>query len=118
MADRNERTIKSWVESSEYDLDTARGMLKLGKRIYVGFMCHLAVEKMLKACYVKLIGKTPPYSHKLGELAEEAGIYERLSPEQKNLLDELDPLNIEARYPKYKEKIHRDFPSKSVNISF
>ena len=67
---------------------------------------------MLKACYVKLIDKTPPYSHKLGELAEEAGIYERLSPEQKNLLDELDPLNIEARYPKYKEKIHREFTIK------
>ncbi len=54
MSDRNERTIKSWVESSDYDIDTAKGMLQLGKRIFVGFMCHLAMEKMLKACYVKI----------------------------------------------------------------
>ncbi len=34
---------------SEYDVETARHMLATGRYLYVVFMCHLALEKMLKA---------------------------------------------------------------------
>ncbi|RMG95388.1 MAG: HEPN domain-containing protein [Chloroflexi bacterium] len=39
----------NWVASSLYDLETAEQMLITKRYLYVIFMCHLALEKMLKA---------------------------------------------------------------------
>jgi len=36
-----------------------------GRYIYVLFMCHLAVEKLLKALYESISGKVPPKTHNL-----------------------------------------------------
>ncbi len=40
---------QNWIALSDYDLETARHMLATGRYLYVIFMCHLALEKMLKA---------------------------------------------------------------------
>ncbi|HNT28701.1 MAG TPA: HEPN domain-containing protein, partial [bacterium] len=37
-----------WFEIAEYDLETARAMLKTKRYLYVGFMCHQTIEKALK----------------------------------------------------------------------
>ena len=41
--------VTYWVEMSDYDLETASAMLTTGRYLYVGFMCHQANEKILKA---------------------------------------------------------------------
>ena len=41
--------IQYWLDMAGYDLDTAKAMLSTGRYLYVGFMCHQAVEKSLKA---------------------------------------------------------------------
>jgi HEPN domain-containing protein len=110
MSDKNETAkkpdrIKYWLDISQYDMDTAEAMLKAGRLLYVGFMCHQAIEKILKACFVKNREGTPPFIHNLRYLASEIGIYEMLSEEYKNLLDMLEPLNIESRYPDYKKRV-------------
>ena len=46
-----------------------------------------------------------PYIHKLMRLANLSEVSEEMSEEQLSLLDTLSPLNIEARYPLYKEKL-------------
>lgn len=56
---------KNWMLSSEYDLETARHMFKTGRYIYVIFMCHLAIEKMLKAIVTEETRKIPPKIHNL-----------------------------------------------------
>lgn len=38
-------------------------------------------------------------------LAEKSGLYDEMTDEQKDFLDFLEPLNIEARYPTTKEKL-------------
>jgi len=65
---------KYWVELAEYDLETARVMLNNGRFLYVGFMCHQVIEKMLKACYVNSHQDIPPYTHNLKYLAEKAAL--------------------------------------------
>jgi len=100
----NEKT-DYWAELAEYDLETARVMLAGGRLLYVGFMCHQVVEKALKAYYVNAKGGMPPYVHNLRRLASESGMYAKMSEEQKDLLDVLEPLNIEARYPTQKESL-------------
>ncbi|MGB5685526.1 MAG: HEPN domain-containing protein [Candidatus Electrothrix sp.] len=101
-----------WVELSDYDFETAEAMLKSGRYLYVGFMAHQSVEKILKACYVKGNDKPAPFSHSLSYLAKKADIYNSFSEEQKSFIDMLEPMNIECRYPTHKEKLLRSLTEK------
>jgi HEPN domain-containing protein len=95
-----------WIWTSDYDLETAKAMLKSRRLIYVGFMCHQSVEKALKAIFVR--DNPPeelPYIHNLPKIAALAGVYDKFSEAQKSFLEELAPLNIQGRYPKEREKI-------------
>lgn len=89
--------VQYWLDIADYDLETARSMLKTKRFLYVGFMCHQVIEKGLKACYVDLKNKIPPYTHNLMQLAEKSEIIQKMSEQQLNFLDILQPLNIEAR---------------------
>ena len=80
-------------------------MLKSKRYLYVGFMCNQTIEKMFKAYYNKEKNEQPPYTHKLIRLAEESNLYKTMSNEQKDFLDLVSPLNIEARYPTQKKDI-------------
>ncbi|MCL2083394.1 MAG: HEPN domain-containing protein [Oscillospiraceae bacterium] len=97
-------TPKYWIDTAEYDIESAKVMQKGGRYLYVGFLCHLTTEKALKSVIAK-DGTTPLKIHTLTRLAELAGLKDILTEEQKALLNELHPLNIEARYPAYKDKI-------------
>ncbi len=106
-----------WIELADYDLETAKAMLKSKRFLYVGYMCNQVIEKMLKAYYVKVNEKQPPYTHKLIRLAEESNIYKMFSDEQKDFLDIISPLNIEARYPTQKQDLLESLSKdKCVNI--
>ena len=102
----NEKT-KYWVELSDYDIDTALLMLKGSRFLYVGFMCHQSIEKILKAYFVKTNNSQPPFVHNLTVLSEKTGIYQLLNEQQLDLLDTLNPLNIEARYPTRKTELFK-----------
>lgn len=100
-----EKKVNYWVEISDYDLETSKTMLNGKRYLYVGFMCHQAVEKILKAYFTAKIEQTPPYVHNLKRLAEECELLNVFSEEQLDLIEELVPMNIEARYPTYKEQL-------------
>ena len=100
-----DKKITYWVDLSEYDIDTAVAMLESGRYLYVGFMAHQAIEKILKAYFVNTKRETAPFSHNLSFLAKKADIYEYFSAEQQNFIDILEPMNIEARYPVNKEHL-------------
>lgn len=96
---------KYWEELSEYDLVTADAMLGTGRYLYVGFMCHQVIEKILKAYYCKLFNENAPFTHSLSMLASKTNLYDEFTENVKDFIDELEPLNIEARYPAYKERL-------------
>ena len=102
--------VKYWIELAEYDLDVAKSMLKTEKYLYVGFMCHQTIEKALKGYFQQKLNDTPPYTHNLIKLAGDASLIEEMSEEDFIWLSELNPLNIEARYPTY-----RDFINQKLN---
>ena len=99
--------IAYWIELSDYDLKTASVMLDGKRFLYVGFMAHQSIEKILKAYYAFKHSDTPPFSHRLSLLAKKASIYESLSEEQKDFMDLIEPLNVEARYPSNKGQLMR-----------
>ena len=47
-----EERVKYWIDIAEYDFDTAKVMLKSGRRLYVAFMCHQVVEKNAQSILV------------------------------------------------------------------
>jgi HEPN domain-containing protein len=100
-----ENKIKYWIELSDYDLETAEAMLHSKRYLYVGFMCHQTIEKAFKAYFSKLKSETAPYTHSLSLLAKNGEFYELFSNKQKDFIDQIEPLNIEARYPSHKERI-------------
>ena len=104
--DNNDK-VDYWVDLADYDLDSAKVMLNGGKYLYVGFMCHQTVEKVIKAVIARdcAEGEIPPKIHHLSKLASQAGIFVKMSEQQKIFIDNLNPLNIEARYPEYKQQL-------------
>lgn len=64
-------------------------MLKSKLYLYVGFMCHQAVEKMLKAHYATQT-KDVPRTHNLNRLAMATGLFADMSDDQKNLINTHD----------------------------
>jgi len=90
---------KYWVEIAEYDLGTAKAMLDSGRYLYVGFMCHQSIEKILKAIYVVRVKEMPPRIHNLARLVKLTELQKEISSEYLELIQELNPLNIASRYP-------------------
>jgi len=95
---------KYWIEAAKEDIEVANVLLSGAKLLYSGFMCHLAVEKALKA-KVQSLDDTPPKIHNLVRLANMGQIYDELLPETQRFLASLNPLQIEARYPQIKSAI-------------
>ena len=96
---------KYWIDLSDYDMETAEAMLKSKRYLYVGFMCHQAIEKIFKAYYSHIKKETAPFSHSLSYLAKKGDFYDLFTESQKDFIDQIEPLNIEARYPSHKERL-------------
>ena len=52
-----------WLDIVDYDLATAEAMYSTGRWLYVGFMCHQVIEKVLKAYWCGTRDDDPPYTH-------------------------------------------------------
>ena len=99
--------VAYWVDIADYDYDTAKALMDSKRYLYVAFMCHQVIEKMLKAYWSKVLEEPPLKIHTLSKLAEKSGLLEQMSEEQLKFIDSMEPLNIEARYPDYKMSIQR-----------
>ncbi len=99
---KTKERIEYWLDIAKYDLDTAKAMLESKRYLYLGFMCHQVVEKSVKAYYWYVNNSEPPYIHNLLTLSKISGLVNLLDEGKKELINELIPLNIQARYPEDK----------------
>jgi len=114
----NKEKLKYWVDLSNSDFVVAETLMKNGHNLYAGFMCHQAVEKIFKGYFAKVKNDTPPFKHDLEFLAQQSGLYELLNEEQISLIEKLNPLNIEARYPDYKNKLSQYLTNERIQSIF
>lgn len=105
-----ERQITHWYETAFSDLETAEILFEKGKIIQSLFFCHLSIEKMLKALYVKGNQNIPPKSHDLFYIASKTNI--KITDNQNELLAMLMKYQLEGRYPDYPLKT----PAKHVAV--
>lgn len=108
------KEVKNWLESAQYDLETAEQMLNTGKYIYTIFMCHLSVEKILKAKVGEITGKIPPKTHNLRYLVKLSGL--EPSEEIFIFLSELSDVSIPTRYPEDFSNLRSSYDKDAAKI--
>ena len=96
--------VKYWIDTAQDDICTAKILFESKRYLHMSFFCHLSAEKALKAI-LSYRGEYPPKPHNLIRLADLAGVYSSMPIEYSELLERLNPLNLEARYPTYKEQL-------------
>ena len=109
------KSVENWVKSSEYDIQTAKVMEKGGRSIYVIFMCHLAVEKYLKAVVAKKTKKIPPKTHDLYLLIKISGL--KIPLIHQKIISHLNQASIPTRYPEDMAKISKQY-NKAVALKY
>jgi len=99
-----------WLRLADEDVISAKVMLKGKRYLWVGFLCHLIVEKSLKAVIAERTNDVPPKIHNLRRLADKAGLINDLSSSQQSLLSKLTNMHIDGRYEEYKDAIRQTLP--------
>ena len=103
----NKERANKWLEIVSEDLSVAEVLYKTGHWLYVGFPCHQVSEKTRKAYWCVCRDDDPPYIHDHVRIAKGCGIYTKMSEEQKDFLEGIKRLNIEARYQEIKDAVAR-----------
>ena len=107
------REIKNWLDSAQYDLDTAEHLFNTERYVYTIFMCHLALEKILKAKIEEITDKTPLKTHNLRYLIK----LSTLEPPDYmfNFLSKLSDVSIPTRYPDNFDELLKSYDKKAAN---
>lgn len=104
---------KELAKQAQYDFETAEAMFKAGRNIYCVFMCHLAIEKMLKVLYNKSLSKIPPKVHSLVYLVQAQKL--KLSKNLEGFLENLDNVSVPTRYPDELDKLIAEYDKKRTH---
>ena len=110
-----ESVIERWLELVDEDMSAAQDLFKTKHWLYTAFMCHQAIEKILKAYWVASRDDDPPYIHDHKRIAEGCGLYEQLTEDQRVFLTTIREMNIEARYREYKSRIAASLNETNTN---
>lgn len=93
--------IQYWEAGSKDDLESALSIFSKAERYAASlFFLHLALEKKLKAAYVKKTHSHAPFTHNLLVLIEKLGW--EVTSDRLTLAAEINEFNTEARYPDQK----------------
>ncbi|MFA5866124.1 MAG: HEPN domain-containing protein [Phycisphaerae bacterium] len=106
---------KLWVEDADYDRESAKAMLESKRYFFVVFMCHLTIEKLLKAAIIERLGIEPPKIHSLIGLATRATL--SIPTGHQKLIHELDDMGVVTRYPDGRRALASTLtPERSTNL--
>jgi HEPN domain-containing protein len=103
LFDKN-KIFNHLLESSDDDFNTMGLLFQAGKHNWALFMGHIAIEKLLKALFVKQNGTHAPFTHNLYRLAELGGL--KIDEEKTEWLFRITTFNINARYDDYKKEFY------------
>jgi len=102
------KDTQNWIALAEYDRDTARHMLSTGRYLYVIFLCHLALEKMLKAHVTEVTQTIPVKSHDLIYLVKKCSL--DLPEAFRDFVGKINTASIPTRYPEDLQSALQDYP--------
>ena len=105
MADLN--IANKWFGQVDEDIETAEALFKTGHWLYIGFLCHQAVEKLIKGYWWACRDDEPIYLHNHFRLLEGCELKDQLSEAQRRFIEIMSPMYIAGRYPEYKNQVAR-----------
>lgn len=105
------KETKNWLQMVDYDIATAEHMFETRRYIYVVFMCHLSIEKMLKAVIAET-GEAPPMTHNLIYLMSLAKV--DLPVHLHDFIAIIGNASIPTRYPADFLKLVEAYPEEIV----
>ena len=83
--------FEHWLAHAQYDLESAKANIKVGRWVYVAYMCQQSIEKLVKGLYNLYISDNVPRIHDINKLI--APFSEKLaipiSDEWKSFFDDL-----------------------------
>ena len=100
-----QKLIDFWTEGSKEDFETMVVMFDTKRYQWALFIGHLMLEKLLKAYYVKVNERYPPFTHNLLKLAKDSKL--SLNDEKKLQLTTITAFNLNARYDDYKRSFYK-----------
>jgi HEPN domain-containing protein len=103
---------KNWISMADYDLETAQHMLATGRYLYVVFMCHLALEKMLKAHVTEVTQSIPAKTHDLIYLVKKSELDLPLS--HLEFIGKINNASVPTRYPEDLQRMLHEYPEAVV----
>lgn len=98
----------NWIELADYDIETARHMLATGRYLYVVFLCHLALEKLLKAHVAEVTQTVPIKTHDLIYLVKKSGL--KLLEHHLDFVGKINTSSIPTRYPDDLQRSLKEYP--------
>ena len=96
-----------WLEQVNEDIATAECLFQGGHWLYIGFLCHQAIEKAIKAYWLAMRDDEPIYLHNHFRLLEGCELKSELNEEQRRFIEIMAPMYIAGRYPEYKNQVAR-----------
>ncbi|MBU3933171.1 MAG: HEPN domain-containing protein [Candidatus Omnitrophica bacterium] len=102
------KETKNWLEMVEYDITTAKQMFKTGRYVYVIFMCHLAIEKALKAIVCEDTNRVPPKTHDLIHLINMGQV--KLQDDLLDFVGMINSAGVVTRYPEDLSRLISSYP--------
>ena len=97
-----DKIVQHWVQTSDDDFNTMLILFRSKSNHWALFMGHIAIEKLLKAYFVKQHNQHAPFTHNLYRLAELGGL--EISEEYADWLFKITTFNLNARYDDYKKE--------------
>jgi len=112
----------NWIALTDYDLDTARHMLATQRYLYVVFLCHLALEKILKAHVAEVTQNVPIKTHDLIYLVKKCDL--ELPENYLDFVGKINTASIPTRYPddlqrslnEYPESVAKDYLAQTTEL--
>ncbi|MGE5457880.1 MAG: HEPN domain-containing protein [Methanococcaceae archaeon] len=92
-----DKQIQYWKTTALSDFETAEILIEKGKLLQGLFFCHLTIEKLLKAHFVKATETLSPKTHDLIYLMKKANL--SLDEKYQLTLVTLMTYQLEGRYP-------------------
>jgi HEPN domain-containing protein len=112
----------NWIALADYDIETAHYMLTTERYLYVIFLCHLALEKLLKAHVAEFTQSVPVKTHDLIYLVKKCEL--ELPEQYLDFIGKINTASIPTRYPddlqrslkEYPKSIAKDYLNQTVEL--
>ncbi|MDR4499039.1 MAG: HEPN domain-containing protein [Candidatus Scalindua sp.] len=105
---------EEWMRQAGYDMDTAEHLFEGERYFYTVFLCHLSLEKALKAIYQKKFNVIPSSTNNLPYLIEKVQL--KLPDEFSDAVSALNRMRVFPYYPDDLQKLLNDYDKDKTSI--